>query len=401
MLRSQILLTVSFLIIILIFRFFFFFKEADVRYYDGQPLQLETTLLSEPKISGKTQKFNVDYKTNRIFVTTSLFPTLHYGDKLLISGNLKVKLLDGRKELYVLNFPKIEARKNNLNPLLAITSIIRQKIISFFERNLSPNSSGLMLGIVFGIKEGIPKEFYEDLRKTGVLHVIAASGMNVTMVGGFLNSIFILFFRRQISLILSIFGILFYAVLAGGEPSIVRASIMGSLVFIAQILGRQAWAAFILFLTGYFMLLWNPKLLFDIGFQLSFLATTGLLFIKPISSHQILDTFQTTIIAQIATFPVIIANFGTYSLWSVLVNGLVLWTVPVIMVLGGISAILSFVIEPLARLILLISLPIAIYFEIVIRFFSGLGGSVNFGLNWLEIAGYYLVVGALILARTR
>lgn len=277
-------------------------------------------------------------------------------------------------------------------------SSIRQKIISFFNSNLSSNSSGLLLGIVFGIKEGIPSDFLKDLRQVGVMHVIAASGMNVTMVGGFLSSIFLLFLKRQLALTLSILGILVYAVLAGLEASIIRASIMGILVFTAYILGRQAWPLFGLILTGYLMLIFDPNLIFDIGFQLSYLATLSLLYLKPVFKNPILDSFQTTIFAQIATLPVIIANFGIYSLWSVLVNGLVLWTVPSLMVIGGVSSILSFLIEPIAKLILLMSIPILIYFETVVKFFAGQGFVISFSsVNWAIIAGYYFLVISLIL----
>lgn len=349
---------------------------------------------------GKAQKFSVDYKSNRIFITTTLFPEFHYGDNIQISGTLKVRPINNKNLFYSISFPRIEAKNDDKNYILAITGSIRQKIISFFNSNLAPNYAGLLLGIVFGIKEGIPKDFFKDLRQVGVLHVIAASGMNVTMTAGFLSSIFFLFLRRQTALIVTIFGILFYAVLAGLEPSIVRASIMGILVFTAQILGRQAWPAFILFLTGYIMLLWDPGLVFDIGFQLSFLATIGLLYIKPIFKNPILDTFQTTIIAQIATLPVILANFGIYSLWSVLVNGLVLWTIPSLMAIGGISSILSFIIEPVSRLILLLALPLLIYFEIVVKLFSSLGGVVKISeLNWAIILGYYLLILSFIFYR--
>lgn len=401
--KPQLLLIASFLIISLIFRLFFFLNDKGEKLQDGQVFNFEAALFSEPKISGKTQKFSVDYKSTRIFITTALFPEYHYSDKIKISGTLKVKLLSNKNTFYSMNFPRIEAKPltkmDVLGEGLAITGTIRQRIISFFNKNLSPNQAGLILGIVFGIKEGIPKDFFNDLRQVGVLHVIAASGMNVTMTAGFLSSIFFLFLQRQAALIVTIFGILFYALLAGLEPSIVRASIMGIVVFIAQILGRQAWPAFILFLTGYIMLFWDPSLIFDIGFQLSFLATTGLLFIKPIFKNAVLDSFQTTIVAQAATLPVIIANFGIYSLWSVLVNGLVLWTIPSIMTIGGLSSILSFVIEPVARLILLLSLPVLMYFETVVKLFSGLGGVVNFDLNWPEIIGYYLLVIAFIIYR--
>lgn len=366
--------------------------------YDGQTLNFETTLFSEPNLSSRAQKFSVDYSSNRIFITTSFFPLFHYSDKIKISGTLKIKVLNKKTVFYSMDFPKIEAKIEDKNIILAITSSIRQKIIGFFAGNLSSNYSGLLLGIVFGIKEGIPSEYLKILRQSGVMHIIAASGMNVTMVGGFLSSVLMLFLRRQIALTLSIIGILFYAVLAGLEPSIIRASVMGILVFSASILGRQAWPSFVLLLTGYLMLVWNPSLVFDIGFQLSFLATLGLLYMKSIFKNPILDSFQTTIFAQVATLPVLVANFGFYSLWSVIVNGLVLWTVPLLMIIGGMASVLSFLVEPIARLILLLSLPLLIYFDTVVRFFSGLGLVLSINeLNWAEIFGYYLLVIALAL----
>lgn len=396
------------LIVLLIFLFitlglrFFFFYLNKTQLRDGEALNFETTLLSEPKISGKTQKFSVDYLSNRIFITTSLFPEFHYGDMLQISGTLKIRAINKKTDFYSMNFPKIEADTNSKNKILSVTSFIRQKIISFFNSNLSPNSSGLILGIVFGIKEGIPSDFLKDLRQVGVMHVVAASGMNVTMVGGFLSSIFLLFLKRQLALVLSILGIVAYAILAGLEPSIIRASIMGILVFMASILGRQAWPFFGLLLTGYLMLIFDPNLIFDIGFQLSYLATLSLLYLNPVFKNPILDSFQTTIFAQIATLPVIIANFGIYSLWSVLVNGLILWTIPSLMVLGGVSSILAFVIEPIARIILLVSIPILIYFETVVKFFANLGFVINFSsVNWAIIAGYYFLVLSFMVFRSR
>ena len=107
---------------------------------------------------------------------------------------------------------------------------------------------------------------------TGVFHVIAASGMNVSMLSGFLLAVLGRILRRQIALIVSIVAICFYAVLAGLEPSIVRASIMAGIAFTALLLGRQGTALWSLILTALLMLLFNPFLFRDIGFQLSFAA---------------------------------------------------------------------------------------------------------------------------------
>ncbi len=397
-----------FLFIVLIFitilglRFYFFYQNKP-KLYDGEVIKFETTLFSEPKITSRVQKFSVNYHSDRIFVTTNLFPQSHYGDTLEVAGKIRYLTSNQNNRLITINFPKIEAKYQNKNPILSLTSFVRQKIIKFFDSNLAPNYSGLLLGIVFGIKEEIPTDFLKILQNVGVMHIIAASGMNVTMTAGFISSILILFLRRQVALIISIVVILFYAVLAGFQASIIRASIMGILVFTAQILGRQAWPGFILFLTGYSMLIWDPSLLFDIGFQLSFLSTMGLLFIpsriSPSNSFfPVLESLQTTIFAQVSTLPVIIANFGFYSIWSVVVNGLVLWTIPLLMVIGGVGAIVSFIFEPIARFIILLSLPLLIYFEMVAKLFSGFGNLVKIEeLSWAAIAGYYFLVISIVL----
>lgn len=369
-----------------------------MKLISGEKIIFDTTLLSEPKISNLSQMFGANYKNQRITVFTPITPEMIYGDDVKISGTLKSRVINGKESFSV--YAKIEAVKSSENKLLAISSLFRQKIIAFFKRNLSPNYSGLMLGIVFGIKEYIPSDFLKDLKVAGVMHIIAASGMNVTLVGAFLSSIFLMFLKRQIALLATISGIIMYAVLAGMEASIIRASIMGILVFSASIFGQQMWASYALLLTGYLMLFYDPGLLYDIGFQLSFFATIGLLSTKQIFKNKLLDGFQTTIFAQVATLPILIANFGTYSLWSVVVNGLVLWTIPSLMILGGLSAILSLFIEPIAQIILYLSLPILIFFEWVIKFFSGLGALIRFEtLSWQLIVGYYCILVGFILVR--
>ncbi|HKC14372.1 MAG TPA: ComEC/Rec2 family competence protein, partial [Patescibacteria group bacterium] len=150
-------------------------------------------------------------------VFAPVYPEIHYGDRAKITGSLASKVINN-KENFSIN-AKIELKKDNSDFILAVSSAIRQKIISFYQQSLNQNFSGLMLGIVFGIKEYIPSSFVKDLKTAGVMHVIAASGMNVTLVAGFLSSIFLLFFKRQIALVISIVGIIIYAVLAGLEPS--------------------------------------------------------------------------------------------------------------------------------------------------------------------------------------
>jgi len=300
-------------------------------------------------------------------------------------------------------FPKVESVNGSLNFLqLGLQKMVKltQKLTSLFSETLPSPSSSLLLGIIFGIKEQMPKDFSDNLKASGVFHVIAASGMNVALVGGFISTFFTFFFKRQIAIFFSILGIIFYAILAGLEPSIIRASIMGVLVFSAQILGRQTLAVNCLFLAGFGMLLADPSLISDIGFQLSFLSTLGILYVKPILEKKpiISSEILTTIAAQIATLPVLLVNFGTYSLFSILVNGLVLWTVPILMMFGGAGAILGLIFMPLGQLLVYLCYPLLLYFEAVVNFFGKIGGIISIKtFPWQFAAGYYCLLVCVLL----
>ena len=393
-----------FLLIVLGFRFYLFYQNQ-VKFADGQEVSFETAILSQPQVVGSQHRLTANYKNQKIRIITSRFPELNYGDFVRISGKISSK--NDRALMY---FPKIETASQSSNVLqagLQKIHTLRQKLIVLFSKTLPSPSSSLLLGIIFGIKEQMSKDFSENLRATGVFHVIAASGMNVTLIAGFISSLFALFLKRQIAIGLSIFGIAFYAVLAGLEASIIRASIMGILVFSAQIIGRQTLAVNGLFLAGFVMLFISPNIISDIGFQLSFTATLGLIFIPKIRAIRkigvIGDSINTTIAAQIATLPILLANFGTYSIYSILANGLVLWTVPILMVVGGFGAILGLIVAPLGQLLIYLCYPLLLYFETIVNFFGGIGGVLvvnNF--PWQFSVGYYcLLVSGLIIFKKK
>jgi competence protein ComEC len=388
------------LLIILSLRISLFYSQK-TQYQDGQIISFETTITSDPKFSANFQNFSVNLQSGEIvFIETTGYPEYRYGDKMLISGKLKVKLLSNNQAILTLSFPKIESVKNSENYFLAIINSIRQKIIASFQANLPKDSAALLLGIVFGIKVDFSKTFLQNIKTVGVMHVIAASGMNVTMVAGFFFYIFSLSLRRQAAIFLSIAGIIFYDFIAGFQSSIIRASIMAALAFSAQIMGKQRDGLYILFLTGLVMLLWQPNYLTDVGFQLSFASTLGILVIP-----RLLKRFEngfsadliTTFSAQIATLPILVGSFGAYSLWSIVVNALVLWTVPILMILGGFAAIVAFIFEPLAKLLLYLCLPFLLFFELTANFFAGLKGSLALqNVPWQFVAAYYLILTAIL-----
>lgn len=391
---------------VVLLRIFTFYAGIE-KYPPGSVITWQTRVFDQPRLKTGGQQVSVSMpNSQRILVKFKLIPVVSYGDEILIRGKVDYFELEGGDKVAFMNYPQfvISERGSESNILFKA----REKIIDFFNSSLPRTYSALMLGIVFGIKEEMDPEFYIDLQKVGLMHVIAASGMNITMLGGFLSLFFALFLKRQLAIFMTVVGIIFYAVLAGLEPSIVRAAIMGILVFLAQLTGRQNSSFLALAFAGFIMLMRSPSLVLDIGFQLSFLATLGLIYVRPLfglipavkrlGKNVITEDLTTTLSAQIATLPILIANFGSYSLWSIPANAIVLWTVPFLMIIGGISAIIAFVFEPLGRTILYFSVPFLLYFTKIVDIFANLGGQLEIkSVPIFMILGYYLIVIAIAL----
>lgn len=397
-------------------------------YKENKKVTITTTLLSEPKIRSYFQVFTAD----NIRVIMPLDQELHYGDQVEIKGRLKKVTRDGgrvRSELILQN-PEVKKRESAPGVFLSFIRMIRERMSQVFHQYLPSREAGLLLGVVFGIKEGISPEQYNDFKNTGVVHIIAASGTNVSMIAAFMLTLFTFFFKRRTALIFTLFGILFYAVLGGLEASIVRAALMAGFAYGAGITGRQNASYFGLFFAAYLMILFNPEVMKDIGFQLSFLATLGILLIKPeldkavdgvyrsyktywsdktysgspqerekkneekVAALPFFEDVTATTAAQVLTLPVLAVAFSTYAPISLLVNPLVLWTIPLLMLMGAVAALLAFPLPFLSGIILYLSFPLLLYFETVVRFFSKGASPVNFeSIPLTMIMGYYLLVG--------
>jgi competence protein ComEC len=386
----------------LLVRFFLFYNHRIVAH-DGQHIEFSKLLLSDIDGYRNTVSFTTilpnSFPPQRVRVITSSNEQLHYGQNILISGNLKTSLPDQKSAVWTISFPKIRHIQWYGTMLFNTLYTLRTSIESVYGVSLSDIDSSLLLGIVFGIQGNMPKDFSQDLQKTGVTHVIAASGMNVTMVAGFLIAFFGKLTSKKTAIMLSLLGLILYALFAGLQPSILRATLMGICVFSAQLLGRQYHSIYVLFIVGFIMLFLSPQLLFDIGFQLSFLSTIGIILIQPIlpAKNILSGDIATTIAAQITTIPILLINFGQYSLLSVVVNALVLWLIPFLMIIGSLAAVVGLLIPILAKPILLLSLPLLWYFECIVSFFASLPILLKLSdFSYLLLIGYYFLVIAVV-----
>ena len=109
------------------------------------------------------------------------------------------------------------------------------------------------------------------------------------------------------------------------------------------------------------------------------------------------EDIATTISAQAAALPILLANFGIYSIWSIVVNALVLWTVPILMVIGGVGGVLGLFFDLAGKSVIFLSFPFILYFEKIIDVFSNFGGILKIeNLSWQIVCGYYLLLGVVV-----
>lgn len=240
-----------------------------------------------------------------------------------------------------------------------LTDWLRRAVLNSFQRNLSPTSAALAGGFLIGETRDIPGDIYRMFRNSGTFHLLAVSGSNVALVLLFFLILMqpFNFSGRKRAFVLIVVIILFCA-LAYGEPSVVRASLMAGLVIIARFFQRRYDLNHIIALSALIILLIAPAQLFDIGFQLSFATTWGLIYIMPAlsdifknhHSHKwyrwVIFPVLISLVAQLCSTPVMIYYFDRVPALTVLAN---LVVVPLVSVgfLGSLALLVADLVFPL------------------------------------------------------
>ncbi|HSR89587.1 MAG TPA: ComEC/Rec2 family competence protein [Candidatus Udaeobacter sp.] len=363
------------------------YNSSRIEYYNGNKINLQGWVSAEPSIGLSDAGYIIKVlcqgspcnKVNgKIIIKTRLYPQYNYGDELKIScllqqpenftdSNFNYQKYLAKQGVWSICFnPKVIATGNNKGNFLFKTMfLLKAKIQTQMARLWPEPANSLMAGVLYGSKSGLPQSLIDNFTRTGVTHIIAVSGYNVSIIVAMLNICLIYFglSRRQSFWFLN-FLILAFVFFSGATASVVRAGIMAAIVLFAQYAGRLSAVGRVLVYTAVIMLLFNPYVLvWDAGFQLSFLSTFGLVYLSPVLQNfatnkfktpswllSIIEVLVTTISAIIATLPLILFQFGRLSLVAPLVNVLVLWLVPWLMLLGFISLILSWLVFPLGQL---------------------------------------------------
>ncbi len=278
---------------------------------------------------------------------------------------------------------------------------IRQRIVRSLSRWLNSPVSELVSAMVLGQQAvDLPYDIRDIFIAVGLAHALAASGTQVALIAG---SILVLTQRLPDWMKFSIgaFTLIVYAGLTGFQPSILRATLMGLAGLIGLVLQRKIRPLGVLLLAAFLLLVYNPLWIWDLGFQLSFLATLGLIVTaQPLTQWldwmplSIASGIAVSIAATLWTLPLQLYNFSSVSTYSLLVNLLASPLIFLITIFGFISAIAGFI-YPIAgsALAVILYYPAAALIAIVHWFATLPGNKVSVGAisNWQLLALYGLM----------
>lgn len=294
------------------------------------------------------------------------------------------------------------------NGLGLFSTSVRHYLVNINNQIFQPKTAALVNGVLWGDKSSFSRKDWSLLRSSGLTHIAVASGMNLVLLTGVLT--LILPKKRDLNIILSLLIASIYALVTGFQAPIVRALLMLVFTYSATLTGRPSAKFSGLLLAGYILLMISPEQITSISFQLSFMAAAGQLMIPTFTARIIalnrfiISDLTQTVMAQILTLPITVSIFGNYSIASILVNALVLWSVSWIMILGGVAGFVGWLFLPLGRLLALPLEGLSFYFWQVVGYFGSQSWSLvrTPHIDLTVCLSYYLILlGAYLLIKHR
>jgi competence protein ComEC len=372
-------------------------SDADLSVLGGKEQTVEGTIVSFPEYRQEYQQFVVQGsakgKAGKTLVRTDPFSELLPGDRVAVtgfldpprdSGDFDYKRYLAKDGIHSITYRAEVTKRGSRRTLQRFFYGVRKAWVRQTERTFSEPSAGFMLGILIGERSTLSDEHIRAFKRTGTTHILALSGFNISVI---IAAIVGVLGRKPAALTASLVLIGGFVLLVGPSSSVVRAALMGSFLLIGQLLGRPQMAIYVTIVTAAGMLLVQPHALrYDLGFDLSFLATLGILWLEPDIRKRLTtipepakEVISTTLAAGVSTAPLIVLVFGTVSPVSPLANLLVVPFIPVLMLGGFIAVMLSFI-SPLVAV-----LPAFLTSAVTTRLLGGIiwlgdlpGASVSF-----------------------
>lgn len=360
------------------------------------------TIVDEPDVREKNTQYVLSLENQKgyanVLVILARYPEYHYGDVLEVKGKVVTPkdfltdsgrmfdytgyLLATKHVMMVSPYPSVtllDQGKGNF--LVRALFAAKAAMLSRAQQEFSEPAQSLLAGMLFGGKQSLGNQWITYFRNAGLVHIVVLSGYNMSVVAEWFAKL-----SRPLGMygssLVGVLGIIMFSIMSGGGATVLRAVVMSVLVVLARVSGRTYVASRALFIAAFFMVLIEPRiLLHDPSFQLSFLATLGLIHLSPLverwmrkyfSSPLVLEIITSTISTQIAVLPLLLYSTGILSLVSLPANLLVLPVVPIAMVFGVVAVCLGMIVPPLG---FIVSLPASLaisWMLIITRFFGSL-----------------------------
>ncbi len=382
----------------------------------NESVSVKGIVCGEPEGKDVTQRFcfHPDGTRDRIMVSSDRYPEYRYGDFLLVTATLEgpenfltyeggpefdyVSYLAKDDIRYVMRKPRIDIiERDRGNVIVSALISVKKSFMSHIERGTPEPHASLVVGILLGEKGSLPKDVSDDFRRSGLTHILVLSGSNVSVVAESLVKTFS-FLPRALGQGFGAISIVLFAIMTGASSTTIRASVMALVVILARGIGRRYDVVRGLTCAAFLMVLQNPRVLvFDIGFQLSFLATLALIYVSPIVAEWLAfvperfglrEILVTTIATQIFTLPFILYSMGEISIISLVTNVLVLPSVPWVMFGGFMVGTFGFIHH-------LAALPATFVTSVLVEYMIevvGLFGPLPFAAMRLSIGEPLLVI---------
>jgi len=388
------------LITIAVVRFYFFLpKPPDYTEVVGKEVKVVGLVVNAPDVRLNNQRLTLkptNQDTNVLVVIPKEIE-VSYGDMIEARGILETPenfITNSGKEFnyerYLANQDIYSIIKNgeikiishdNGSRVLSWLYILRNSFMKNIVSVISAPESDLANGLILGARGGFDATMRDEFISTGTIHIIALSGYNVTIVAESTMKILGLVFRQVVGTVFGIIVVILFVLLGGASATAIRAGIMAIIVLFARMTGRKYDAGRALVIAGLLMIAYDLRVLTDISFQLSFIATFGVLFVTPkvIGLVKFLpmkfgfrEVVATTIAATITVLPILLHTTGILSIVSLPANILILPFIPITMFMSFVVGLFGYISPILAIPFAYIAHLLLLYILSIIHFFASL-----------------------------
>ncbi len=330
-------------------------------------------------------------------------------------GRMNTAMSNGAKGIqarFMADKGTIVVKPQELWSLERVAAQVRESYKNYMAQVMPGQDGAAIFAMLFGGYDGIKPELLEAFTITGIVHILSVSGSHITLMAGTAGILGkLLHLPDKATALLATGVIIFYGLLAGAIPPVIRSALMGILTLFALTLGRERDAQHVLGLTALGLLLYSPLWLYDISFQLSFGATAGLLYIAPAIRTGlrkrfpifVADSLAVTIGAQLSVVPIIAWYFNVLSISSLLANLIVTPIVEWIIVAGLLAGLLASLIPFLGKLVFLAaSLALGMVYQLS-RWVAAMPGSQMYMPAFSKGGAlvYYIILTSCIMPRER